>query len=43
MALPFVNKILLKPLRNSRQIKETDINQIDTMLYFLALSPLIAP
>ena len=41
--LTFIDKVFLKLLLYSRQIKETNINQINAMLYLLALSPFVAP
>ena len=43
MVLSFINIVFFKPVRDTRQIQKSNINQINTVLYLLTLRPLVAP
>ena len=43
MVLSFIYIVFFKPFRDTGQIKESNIYQINTVLYLLTLRPLVAP
>ena len=43
MVLSFIYIVFFKPFRDTGQIKESNIYQINTVLYLLTLCPLVTP